>query len=208
MIRRVSDLRCPVRLLCVRHAAAEGSPRLAGDDRPLSAQGRREADALADRLAVERVAVVHTSPLLRAQQTADLLGQALGTPVKSDDRLREFTAGSLDVSQLPVDAAHVTAVFGAWLDGELARRAGDGETGEAVVDRFRDALEDISDLHRGETVLLISHGGVLTLVLTVLSPNLHPAWVRSHTLGTTALVEMSYDDGGWVCTSWAGHVPR
>jgi probable phosphoglycerate mutase len=207
MIRRVSDLRCPVRLLCVRHADAESDPRVAPDDRPLSAQGRRQAEVLADRLAGERVAVVHTSSLLRAQQTAELLGRALSAPVKSDDRLREFTAGSLDASHLPADADTVTGVFDAWLDGELARRAGDGESGEAAVDRFRDALEDISDLHRGETVVLVSHGGVLALGLSVLSAALHPAWVRSHALGTTDLVEMSCDDAGWVCTSWAGHVP-
>jgi phosphohistidine phosphatase len=72
--------------LC-RHAHA-----LSGDPdelRQLSAEGRKQADALAARLAASAeppVAVV-TSPLMRARQTADLVAAATGAEVQVDEAL-------------------------------------------------------------------------------------------------------------------------
>lgn len=204
----MSDLQCAVRVLCVRHAAAEGSPRLAGDDRPLSEEGHAQAGRLGQRLVRQRVAHVYTSPLLRGLETAKRVADALRTQVTVDDRLIEFTAGALDTSADPHDTDQVTAIFQAWLVGDLARRAGDGETGHQVVARLSGVLEEVADLHRGETVLLVTHGGLLALGLTALSANLKPAWVSQHRLDNADLVEMAYDADGWVCTSWAGDVPR
>jgi broad specificity phosphatase PhoE len=204
----MADLQCAVRGLFARHAEAEGGPRLAGDDQPLSARGREQAARLGDRLRADRVAAVYTSPLLRGRQTAQSAAAALGAPVTVDDRLIEFTAGSLDLSPDPRDAQHVTDVFHSWLDGRLDLRVGDGETGHQVVARLSGVLQDVQDAHRGETVLVISHGGLLTLGLTVLSATLNPAWVSGRPLGPADLVEMAYDSAGWVCRAWAGDVPR
>lgn len=204
----MADLQCAVRGLFARHAEAEGRPRLAGDDQPLSARGRAQALRMGERLRSDRVATVYCSPLLRGRQTAECAAAALGAPVTVDDRLIEFTAGSLDLSQDPRDAQHVSDVFRAWLDGSLEQRAGDGETGRQVVARLSGVLQDVQDAHRGETVLVISHGGLLTLGLTALSATLSPAWVSSRPLGHTDLVEMAYDSAGWVCRAWAGGVPR
>lgn len=204
----MSDLQCAVRVLCARHAAAEGSPRLAGDDRPLSRAGRVQADELGRLLAPRRIAHVYTSPLLRGRETADRVANVLGTRCTVDDRLVEFTAGALDASANPDDAARVTAVFQAWLGGDLDRQVGDGETGHEVVGRLSGVLGEVADLHRGETVLLVSHGGLLALGLTTLSANLKPAWVAERPLGNADVVEVAYDADGWVCGSWAGDVPR
>ena len=60
----MADLQCAVRGLFARHAEAEGSPRLAGDDQPLSAAGREQALRMGERLRADRVAAVYCSPLL------------------------------------------------------------------------------------------------------------------------------------------------
>src|SRR5688500_3230980 len=75
----------PVRLLLVRHAKADpGSP---DELRALSAAGREQARALAERLSGEQPAVVLSSPLLRARETADAIARAAGAPLRIDDRL-------------------------------------------------------------------------------------------------------------------------
>jgi phosphohistidine phosphatase len=74
-----------VRLFLVRHAkAAPGSP---DELRSLTPDGREQARELAERLAAERPAVVLSSPLLRARETADAIARAAGAQLRVDDRL-------------------------------------------------------------------------------------------------------------------------
>jgi phosphohistidine phosphatase len=74
-----------MRLILVRHAHAD-----AGDPdelRPLSARGREEARALGERLAAERPALVVSSPLLRARETAAAIAKAASAEHRIDERL-------------------------------------------------------------------------------------------------------------------------
>ncbi len=76
-----------MRVLLVRHAeAAPGDP---DELRELTDTGRRQAGALGAELAAQGVqpAVILTSPLVRARQTAQALGEALGADVEIDERL-------------------------------------------------------------------------------------------------------------------------
>jgi len=75
-----------VRLILVRHAHADpGNP---DGLRPLSARGREQAQALADRLAAEvEPVVVLSSPLLRARETAASIARAAGAELRIDERL-------------------------------------------------------------------------------------------------------------------------
>ncbi|HWX09771.1 MAG TPA: histidine phosphatase family protein, partial [Gaiellaceae bacterium] len=84
-------------LLLVRHGEtdwnAEG--RLQGHtDRPLNEHGRRQAHALAERLAGDDIAAVYASDLARARETAEILGAKLGLPVSRDAGLRERDWGN------------------------------------------------------------------------------------------------------------------
>jgi phosphohistidine phosphatase len=80
-----------VHLHLLRHAHA-GDPtkwRRPDAERPLSSRGVRQAEALGRLLRAggfETDALV-SSPKVRAEQTARLVGEALGVPVRLDDRL-------------------------------------------------------------------------------------------------------------------------
>src|SRR5918995_265644 len=74
-----------MRLILVRHAeAAPGTP---DEQRTLTPEGREQARALAERLSADPPAVVLSSPLLRARETADAIARAAGVPLRVDDRL-------------------------------------------------------------------------------------------------------------------------
>ena len=76
-----------VQLYLVRHAeAAEGEP---DELRPLTAEGRRAARELGERLASEgiRPDAVLTSPLLRARETGAEVGRPAGLEPEADERL-------------------------------------------------------------------------------------------------------------------------
>jgi phosphohistidine phosphatase SixA len=74
-----------MRLFLVRHAHSDpGEP---DELRPLSARGRVEAREVGERLAGVEPALVVSSPLLRARETAAAIAQAAGSPLRIDDRL-------------------------------------------------------------------------------------------------------------------------
>jgi phosphohistidine phosphatase len=89
-----------LQLYLLRHADA-GDPEAwtrPDAERPLSAKGRRQAEAIAGHLEAIGFAAdaILTSPKVRAVQTAEPLGSALGVPVTIDDRL----AGGVDLQDL------------------------------------------------------------------------------------------------------------
>ncbi len=78
----------------VRHAKAGSRDGWDGDDelRPLSSNGRRQADALVEPLASGGATVLLSSPYVRCMQTLEPLAERLGTKVLADDRLAEGVA--------------------------------------------------------------------------------------------------------------------
>ena len=89
-----------IELLLVRHADAGDPLAWTGEDaeRPLSRKGRKQAERLAGLLAGARSApdALLSSPKLRAAQTAEILGAALGLEV----RLHDGLAGAVDLHGL------------------------------------------------------------------------------------------------------------
>ncbi|MDL2336012.1 MAG: histidine phosphatase family protein [Chloroflexota bacterium] len=81
-------------LYLLRHAHAGNSAAWAGDDaeRPLSARGKDQALRLGRLLAARGVVpdTIVSSPKVRARQTANIVGDALGVGVTSDERLAEM----------------------------------------------------------------------------------------------------------------------
>jgi phosphohistidine phosphatase len=84
----------------LRHAHAGDPLEWAGDDalRPLSRRGRRQAERLGAFLVAHAVrpGAIVSSPLVRARETAAIVGDALGVQVALDDRL----AAGFDLAEL------------------------------------------------------------------------------------------------------------
>ncbi|MGN6610332.1 MAG: GNAT family N-acetyltransferase [Angustibacter sp.] len=209
----MSDLQCPATVIVMRHGQSEGNVtrRLSAAEPGggLTEQGRRQARAAAEALAQRNVARVYCSPLLRARQTASELTTALGAgePVVLHG-MREFGLGDLEGSDTDDDWARVDAVFDAWLDGDLQAALPGAESGEDVVTRVRDALEGVADLHRGETVVVVSHGGAMSLALPWLAHNVRNDRARGAGIANCAVVELSGDSDGWRLLSWPRRTPQ
>lgn len=93
-------------LYLVRHAKAGDRSAWKGDDRlrPLSKEGRRQADALARSLARVAAGELVSSPYERCLQTLQPLSLVLRVPLREDERLSEAAAvqGALDLlAELP-----------------------------------------------------------------------------------------------------------
>ena len=84
--------RAAVPLYVVRHAKAGSRSDFDGDDidRPLTNSGRKQAAALAERLASVSPTVIVSSPYRRCVETVEPLAVAVDSVVQVDDRLAEF----------------------------------------------------------------------------------------------------------------------
>jgi alpha-ribazole phosphatase len=115
-------------------------------DLSINAAGRRQAEALARRLAPVRFDRVITSPLFRARETADLLVRRV--PIEADPRLREMDYGAWEgrtYEQIDATDAEYRR------DWELAPdrlACPGGESGNDVAERVRAFLADLLDEHR------------------------------------------------------------
>jgi 2,3-bisphosphoglycerate-dependent phosphoglycerate mutase len=132
-------------------------------DRPLTALGRRQADALADEVAgLAVLTAIYTSPLRRAVDTAAVVGARIGLdPVPLED-LREVDVGAWTGLSRDEVAARFPDALDRWLAGGEGWE--DGESYDAMASRVLAALGRIADAHPGEAVLVVSHGGPIRAV--------------------------------------------
>ena len=119
-------------------------------DPPLNDVGRRQAEALAQRMRDAEIDVLYSSDLRRARETAEYVSLALGLPVIADMDLREVDVGSW------------TGLT--WI--EIAERfpdteQHDGESREAFDARVLSALYRIASGNAGRRILVVTHGGVV-----------------------------------------------
>ena len=201
----VSDLQCPARVLVARHGEATyADPRVLSDEGGwLTEVGKHQAADLGHGLRDQRVAAVYTSRMSRAQQTGAIVADRLGLTSSTVDGVQEFAVGSL--AGKPAAAPESREVFLAWIRGDLDRRWPGAETGTEVVARFVEAVDAIADRHRGETVVLVSHGGVMTLAIPNTATNTTPELARQADIPNCAVAEVEVDVDGWrLVGAWPG----
>jgi len=131
-------------------------------DRPLTERGRKQAHALADLVASEKIDAVYTSPLSRAQETAEIVAARAGLEPVALPELREVDTGSWSgLSRADVEARFPEG-FSRWRSGGSGWR--DGETYEQMAERVIGALRTIAEDHPDGRVLVISHGGPIRAI--------------------------------------------
>lgn len=122
-LRRVA----PPPLLVVRHAAAGDRRKWKGPDaaRPLSAKGRRQAEALVDVLGRYRVERIVSSPAVRCVQTVEPLARARDLEVAGAGGLAEGVSGpgGLELLRAMAGTATVLCTHGDVLEATLSEVA-------------------------------------------------------------------------------------
>jgi 2,3-bisphosphoglycerate-dependent phosphoglycerate mutase len=189
----MTDLQCAARVLVARHAEAAFVDDVFSDEGgSLTPTGRAQAEALAERVAPARVRAIWCSDSSRSVQTAEIVAARLGVPVTVRKALREVQVG--DLAGEPFDAARLQEMAERWRSGDLGAAFPGGESGHEVLERYRAQLEEMADLHRGESVLVVAHETALGLAVPALAG--HAAAIEGW--DNAAVVELSGDADGWV----------
>ncbi|RYL94332.1 histidine phosphatase family protein [Sporolactobacillus sp. THM7-4] len=129
------------------------------EDIPLNERGKEQAKIVGQYLKDTKFAAIYTSPLLRAKETAQTINLFIGNlPLIENSDFVEKDYG--EASGMTTD--------------QRDRRFPDGhipglESFEHIKARVMDGLAKIRKQHPDDQVLLVAHGGLINVILSVLS---------------------------------------
>jgi len=157
----------PTRFVLVRHGETTwgAQARFAGRrDVPLTAKGRRQAAAVAGRIARLAPVAVLTSPLQRCRNTAQAIAAEVGAPVVVDDRLLDGLLGEWTGLRAVEIEERWPVEFAAWRSDADAAPPG-GESFTDVRQRVRPMLSEVLANYRGHTIVLVTHAAPSKMIL-------------------------------------------
>jgi len=139
--------------------------------------------------------VLVSSPLQRCARFADELGARLNLPVQREADLQELHFGDWEgrsAAQIMEEQADALGRF--WAD-PYAFTPPNGEPVQAFAERVSAAVERLSLQHAGKRVLLVTHGGVMRLLLAR-ARGMPKAQLLQVEVGHGALVRLVLGDDG------------
>jgi broad specificity phosphatase PhoE len=110
---------------------------------PLDANGRAQAEDLAERAVPYGFTVLYASPLERALETARIVAARVGLESRLDPRLAETDCGDWTGRSMAEMQAEAPDLFQRWVDGNLGFRFPGGESFGEQAERVQAAIADI-----------------------------------------------------------------
>ncbi|PAE24809.1 MULTISPECIES: histidine phosphatase family protein [Bacillaceae] len=166
-----------------KEGRAQGS-----SDIPLHEEGLAEAERLAERVSGENWDVIYSSNLLRARQTAEAIQKRNGSiPLHLDPRIREVGGGMIEGT---TEAERLEKWGQNWREMDLGF-----EPKESVMERGLGFLQEITEKHPGENVLIVSHGAFIRHLLRELVPQTDLSTPPKN----TSITELLIKESKWDC---------
>jgi broad specificity phosphatase PhoE len=199
-------------LLLARHGetAFNAERRWQGHhDAPLSATGRAQAQALAERIAREQPVALYSSDLPRARETAEAIARQSGLEPVFDARWREVDVGEwLGLAPDEVEARHPEG-SARWLAGGTGWEQ--GESYPEMAARGIAIARAVAERHAGaeRPVVCVTHGGVIrAIVMQVLQmPDSARRLLATGPTATVTLIDASGPDWRLKSFNDSGHLP-
>jgi len=188
------------RILLIRHAETQTPDRFHGaeSDIGLGDRGRRQAVHLAGAIAAEGPGLVIASAMRRALETARPVAEAAGVPLRVVEALHERRMPTLSGRAKAEAWGIYESTMARWMAGDLdhAETPGD-ESYSQVRDRVVPAFLGAIEGSRGRTTVVILHGLVIRVLLTILLPDLGPADFGRVGIDNCAINDLRWDGECW-----------
>ncbi len=153
-------------IILVRHGVTDATgSRLGGHtDASLNAEGERQAEATAARLAHLPIAAVYSSPIVRTRETAVIVGKPHGLFPKTSRGLIEVDYG--DWTDRPLKELRKESLWSTIQSAPSRVTFPGGGSIRAMQAHAVDAIEAIAEAHGDdEVVLAVSHADVIKALL-------------------------------------------
>jgi probable phosphoglycerate mutase len=193
------------RVLAIRHGetAWNVDRRIQGQlDVPLNDTGRWQVHRLALAVAGEGIDSVYSSDLLRAFETAQSVARGCDRPITTDVGLRERGFGIFEGLSYDEITQRWPEQAERWRRRDPEFGAEGGETLRAFAERGVATVARLAALHPGETIAVVSHGGVMDCLYRAASRIALDA-PRSWQLGNASINRLLYTPQGFTLIGWS-----
>ena len=167
-------------LLIVRHGETEwnAAGRIQGHtDIGLSDKGTEQARSLGQRLLGLSIDAAYSSDLKRTSETAKLALGERDIALNETPMLREYHKGAFEGLTLPEIKVQFPNEYPKYLEKNLDYAPKGGESTRTVSARMAQIIGEIKSNHLDDTVLIVSHGGVLrAAMVSLLGMSLEGNW--------------------------------
>lgn len=156
------------RVIFVRHGETSWNraKRYQGhSDIPLNEKGLQQAKRVAERLGDETISAVYSSDLIRAVQTAEIIGKQHSLHAVALPELREVNFGLWEGLRYEEIMATWPEVLSAIYSKPGVDRIPGGENFYEVKRRVTKGLSRCIADHNQETIVIVSHGGAIRILL-------------------------------------------
>lgn len=126
---------------------------------PLTEKGKAQIKASAEKLENKNIDLIFCSPVLRAKESAEIVGQKLETKPKVDKRLRELGFGIFNGKSVAEFENH----FARHAD-RINNKPSRGENYKDVAKRMFDFFKEINKKYKGKNILIVSHQAPLLIL--------------------------------------------
>lgn len=195
----------PTRIIAIRHGETTWNvdTRIQGHlDIPLSANGRWQAERLAEALRDEPITAIYASDLTRAWETAQYVGRATGVELTKEIGLRERDFGDFEGKTFAEIEVLMPEQSLRWRKRDPHFYPAGGESLVALRTRVMEAAERLAAQHPGEQIALVGHGGVMD-VLYRAATRLDIQAPRTWELGNAAINRLMWTPEGFTLVGWA-----
>lgn len=190
-----------MQIYIARHGQTASNVRqtyLGHTDAALNEEGIKQARQLAGRLASFRVHAVYTSPLKRAVQTTqEIVARNGALTFTMSYAVQERDYGIFDDLTLPEIKTNYPDEYCAWQKDWTGYRIPQGESAEEVHERCGQFLKKAKQLHREQSILVVTHlGAARHLIAGLLGLSAADSYHFFLDNARYALVEVNHKDYG------------
>lgn len=184
-------------LLLARHAQTRSnvSGRYMGwMDEDLSDEGIRQAQRLAARLSGQPITAVYSSPLRRAQRTAEMIALPHGLTVQTMADLGEIRMGQWEGLFAADIQDRFPELWKTWRSDPSTIQMPGGESLTQVADRAMKALDHILQDNQGRQVVAVTHD-VIARIIVARSLNVGTSIYRRLEVANASLTTVEFFNG-------------
>jgi len=175
----------------------------------LTELGKQQSRILADKLINHPIKAIYCSPLLRAQQTAQIIGERLQIIPQAAHALIEFDTGNLEGKSDEKSWMVYQEIFQDWIiNRNFDRQFDAGDSFYSIQSRFLPFIRSLQQQYSkvDQAILLVGHGGTFLCMLPIILKNIDVEFATSHRLSNTGMVIVEEQNGDFICRVWDGKV--
>ena len=157
------------RIIFVRHGVTDfPTDRIYCDDKEdpaLNGEGLLQASQAAELLSSVKAQALISSPLARTRMTAQVISDATGLEVETDNRLVERKFGIWEGLYFNEIEEQYPGLYQDWKRNQAEFKPEGGESVFDLLGRVSEVISDVKQRLAGKTVIVVSHVGPIRVLL-------------------------------------------